>query len=124
MIALRNFVYQISKITVETVEENCNTREIIEHWKEQRVILIGGHSNWQKKIKRIFPKRKYVSTGQSTFPEQILTDREYIICCTEVLSHSVYYKVIANKKVNQSLIYTRGINVEKFLMEIRAQSEV
>lgn len=51
-------------------------------------------------------------------------DRKYIICCTEVLSHSVYYKVIANKQENQALIYTRGINVEKFLMEIKAQRDM
>ena len=122
LIALRNFVYQTTK-TVETDEENQDFEKIIEDWREQPVVVIGGHSNWQKKIRNIFPKWKYVSAGQSTFPEQILMDRKYIICCTEVLSHSVYYKVIANKQEKQALIYTRGINVEKFLMEIKAQSE-
>lgn len=122
LISLRNFVYQTSK-TTEGDEEKQNFAQIIEDWREQPVVVIGGHSNWQKKIRNIFPKWKYVSAGQSTFPEQILTDRKYIICCTEVLAHSVYYKVIANKQENQALIYTRGINVEKFLMEIKAQKE-
>ena len=124
LIALRNFVYQTSKTIAEQAEENYNFERIIEDWREQPVVLIGGHSNWQKKIKNIFPKWKYVSASQSTFPEQILIDRKYIICCTEVLSHSVYYKVIANKQGKQSLIYTRGINLEKFLMEIKAQREM
>lgn len=123
LIALRNFVYQTSK-TMEADEEKQNYAQIIEDWSNQPVVVIGGHSNWQKKIRNIFPKWKYVSAGQSTFQEQILIDRKYIICCTEVLSHSVYYKVIANKQENQALIYTRGINVEKFLMEIKAQRDI
>lgn len=124
LIALRNFVYQISETTLEPDEEKQNLEKIIEDWREQPVVVIGGHSNWQKKIRNIFPKWKYVSAGQSTFQEQILIDRKYIICCTEVLSHSVYYKVIANKQENQTLVYTRGINVEKFLMEIKAQRDM
>lgn len=124
LIALRNFVYQTSETTLEADEEKQNFEKIIEDWREQPVVVIGGHSNWQKKIRNIFPKWKYVPAGQSTFQEQILMDRKYIICCTEVLSHSVYYKVIANKQENQALIYTRGINVEKFLMEIKAQRDM
>lgn len=124
LIALRNFVYQTSKTMLEPDEEKQNFEKIIEDWREQPVVVIGGHSNWQKKIRNIFPKWKYVPAGQSTFQEQILMDRKYIICCTEVLSHSVYYKVIANKQENQALIYTRGINVEKFLMEIKAQRDM
>lgn len=124
LIALRNFVYQTSGTPLEPDEEEQNYEKTIEDWREQPVVVIGGHSNWQKKIRNIFPKWKYVSAGQSTFPEQILMDRKYIICCTEVLSHSVYYKVIANKQENQALIYTRGINVEKFLMEIKAQRDL
>lgn len=124
LISLRNFVYQSSKKGEDEREQEADFEHIVEVWKEQPVILIGGHNNWQNKIRQLFPKWKYISANQSTFPEQILNDRKYIICCTEVLAHSVYYKVLVNKQKKQLLIYTRGINVEKFLLEIKKQESV
>lgn len=127
LISLRNYVYQL---TEESDLENDNIKykeeqrdKVQKFWSKQAVVVIGGHINWQQKIKNVFPKWSYVSANQRAFVSDMINDKAYIICNTEILSHSVYYKVVANKRATQKLIYTKGCNIEKFLTELEEQNE-
>lgn len=127
LISLRNYVYQL---TEESDLENDNIKykeeqrdKVQKFWSKQAVVVIGGHINWQQKIKNVFPKWSYVSANQRAFVSDMINDKAYIICNTEILSHSVYYKVVANKRATQKLIYTKGCNIEKFLTELEEQND-
>lgn len=128
LISLRNYVYQLTEEESDLENDNIKYKEeqrdkVQKFWSKQAVVVIGGHINWQQKIKNVFPKWSYVSANQRTFVSDMINDKTYIICNTEILSHSVYYKVVANKRASQKLIYTKGCNIEKFLVELEEQNE-
>lgn len=121
LILLREYIYKSSKADENLDNNTIDYEKIQKFWIEQSVVLIGGRENWQQKIKNIFPKWKYVTASHTTFSPDMISDKKYIICNTDVLSHSVYYKVIANKSANQYLLYAHGTNLEKFLIELEGQ---
>lgn len=128
LISLRNYVYQLTEEENDLENDNTKYKEeqrdkVQKFWSKQAVVVIGGHINWQQKIKNVFPKWSYVSANQRAFVSDMINDKAYIICNTEILSHSVYYKVVANKRAAQKLIYTKGCNIEKFLVELEEQNE-
>lgn len=123
LIQLRNYTYKREKIAEKTDDKVINLEQVRKFWLEQSVVLIGGHENWQQKIKTTFPKWKFVTAGQTSFSPDMISDKKYIICNTDILAHSVYYKVIANKTANQFLLYTHGSNLDKFLMELEGQRD-
>lgn len=121
LIQLRNYIYKNSEMEEEPDNKIFDFERMRKFWLEQSVVMIGGHENWQQKIRTAFPKWKYITAGQASFSPEIISDKQYIICNTDVLAHSVYYKVIANRNANQILFYTHGRNVEKFLIELDRQ---
>ena len=128
LISLRNYVYQLTEEENDLENDNTKYKEeqrdkVQKFWSKQAVVVIGGHINWQQKIENVFPKWSYVSANQRAFVADMINDKAYIICNTEILSHSVYYKVVANKRAAQKLIYTKGCNIEKFLVELEEQNE-
>lgn len=123
LIRLREYIYKSSEMEENLDDKIIDFEKIRNFWVVQSVVLIGGHENWQQKIKSVFPTWKYVTASQTTFSPDMVSDKKYIICNTDVLAHSVYYKVIANKSANQSLLYTHGRNIEKFLIELEGQKD-
>lgn len=124
LVRLREYIYKSSEMEENPDNKIIDYEKIRKFWLEQSVVLIGGHENWQQKIKNSFPKWKYVTANQTTFSPDMICDKKYIICNTDVLAHSVYYKVVANKNVNQILIYTHSTNLEKFLIDLEGQNGV
>lgn len=121
LVQLRNYIYKNAEMEEESDNKIIDYEKMHEFWLEQSVVMIGGHENWQQKIRAVFPKWKYITAGQASFSPEIISDKQYIICNTDVLAHAVYYKVIANRNANQILFYTHGRNIENFLIELDRQ---
>ena len=85
--------------------------------------MIGGHVNWQNKLKELFPKWQFVTAKQGTLVGNVIKGRDVIVCNTMVLDHGCYYKVVAELDRRQQLCYVHSNNIEKCLGEIVAQME-
>lgn len=92
-------------------------------WKEKKVLVVGGHANWQNRLREMFPKWQFVPAGQNKLESEMIRGKEWIICNTGILAHSCYYKVISEKKKNQKLLYVQSSNIRRCIMELEAQLE-
>lgn len=117
---LRTYVYLMSKEEDEEVLPKQTEEETIA-WKNRRVVVVGGHVNWQNKLKELFPKWHFVAAGQNCWDGEVIKGKDFIICNTEILNHACYYKVIAQKSKAQQLLYVHSNNIQRFLMELEAQ---
>lgn len=123
--ALRSYVYLMSE-QEETFEQEPQENELnrwIDFLKEKKVLVIGGHVNWQNKLKELFPKWQFVTAKQGTLVGNVIKGRDVIVCNTMVLDHGCYYKVVAELDRRQQLCYVHSNNIEKCLGEIVAQME-
>lgn len=105
---------------IEKMEGNCaeNLRTIL---KGRRVIVIGGHVNWQKRFREQFPQWQFVSADKNNYDGESIRSKEVIIVNTAVLKHSCYYRVLAERGENQILLYVNGSNPERCMQELIEQ---
>lgn len=118
---LRTYVYALTE-NWENVPEKKSGK--VDVWKEKKVLVVGGHANWQNKLRDIFPDWQFVAAGQNSLDGDVIRGKEWIICNTNTLAHSCYYKVISEKGKNQKLLYVRSSNIRRCIMELEAQLEM
>lgn len=97
-----------------------NLRTIL---KGRRVIVIGGHVNWQKRFREQFPQWQFVAADKNNYDGESIRSKEVIIVNTAVLKHSCYYRVLAERGENQILLYVNGSNPERCMQELMEQLE-
>lgn len=97
--------------------------EKIRSWKEKKVVVVGGHVNWQAKLKELFPNWQFLLAGQSALAGNMIRGKEIIIFNTMILDHSCYYKVISEKGKEQKLCYVHSNNIEKCIKELASQMQ-
>ncbi|WP_432627037.1 hypothetical protein [Brotaphodocola sp.] len=106
-------------------EENSNTSRCAENLrtilKGRRVIVIGGHVNWQKRFREQFPQWQFVAADKNNYDGESIRSKEVIIVNTAVLKHSCYYRVLAERGENQILLYVNGSNPERCMQELIEQ---
>jgi len=129
--------------------ELIKLREFILHWKEEgvedipyedggrkqpgedgkpldigrldRSIVIGGHRNWQKKLRQCLPGSQFLASDYMNFDPAVLHNKKYIIVNTDILKHGLYYKIMNERKKEQKILYVHGNNVDRTLREIAKQ---
>lgn len=116
---LRSYVYGVRKEWIE--ESDIDVEEQIKVWQERKVIVFGGHSNWQRKLKEKFPKWQFVIAEIKSFSNDLIRDKEYIICNTDMLSHASYYKIVAGRNKKQKMLYVRSNNLDLCIKELCMQ---
>lgn len=106
-------------------EENSDTSRCAENLrtilKGRRVIVIGGHVNWQKRFREQFPQWQFVAADKNNYDGESIRSKEVIIVNTAVLKHSCYYRVLAERGENQILLYVNGSNPERCMQELIEQ---
>lgn len=123
--ALRSYVYLINDEHEDDEGKSStasfNMNKVVEAWKERKVLVLGGHSNWQGKLKEMFPKWQFLSARQSAQIGNVIAGKEIILCNTGFLDHPSYYKMISLKGKQQKLCYVHSNNMGKCLAELEAQ---
>lgn len=116
---------QVKDKDTEETEENSNTSRCAENLrtilKGRRVIVIGGHVNWQKRFREQFPQWQFVAADKNNYDGESIRSKEVIIVNTAVLKHSCYYRVLAERGENQILLYVNGSNPERCMQELIEQ---
>ncbi len=87
----------------------------------ERSIVIGGHRNWQKKLRRCLPSSQFLASDYMNFDPAVLHNKKYIIVNTDILKHGLYYKIMNERKKGQKILYVHGNNVDRTLREIAEQ---
>lgn len=117
---MRSYLYTLSEDWEEGNAEACAETKLSE-WSEKKVLVVGGHTNWQNKLRELFPKWQFISAGQNSLNDKMIRGKDCIICNTEVLAHSCYYKILSGRERRQKLCYVHSNNIQKCLRELAQQ---
>jgi hypothetical protein len=118
LVALRDYVYNLTEddsmilqVSVEAMKEKLS---------KQRIVIIGGHSNWVSKMKKEFPEWVYVNPEASGSTDVSIVDKaDHVYFFTDTISHSKYYQfmnVVRERKADFG--YIHGVNIEKNIRSI------
>ena len=112
--------YMFNQSTNEDIEEN-NTVDI-DALNSYKVVIVGGGTNWQNKMKEVLPNYTYISIENKNFDIKLLNNKDMIILNTSALSHSLYYKVINYVRDNDiPMDYLKpSLNIMKCIIDIDA----
>ena len=102
-------------------EESHRTEDHAALMKGEKMLIIGGHINWQRKMKQYLPRSQFLSSDNLHFDNSVLHCKRYIIFNTDVLKHGLYYKIIGQRKKEQKILYVHGNNIDKILQDINRQ---
>ena len=102
-------------------EESHRTEDHTALMKGEKMLIIGGHINWQRKMKQYLPRSQFLSSDNLHFDNSVLHCKRYIIFNTDVLKHGLYYKIIGQRKKEQKILYVHGNNIDKILQDINRQ---
>ena len=119
LVSLRSFAYQLRVGQEE--ELPAHGREKLEGLRLEKSLVIGGHSNWQKKMRCHFPNSQFLACDNRNFDPSILRNKRYIIFNTDILKHASYNRIMAERKKGQKILYVHGNNVERCLGELAGQ---
>lgn len=87
---LRTFAFSVRSEDV-VAEKEVSLSELI---KDKKITIIGGHTNWQNKMKKKYPKLNLLDGHSTSFDLQTLTSSDFVLLYTGNMSHTVYYKMI------------------------------
>ncbi len=87
----------------------------------RQVVAIGGHANWQRRFREIFPEWQFLAAGKNNYDPALIRNRDVIIINTAVLKHSSYYRMLAERGEEQIVLYVRGNNPARCIRELAGQ---
>jgi hypothetical protein len=84
-----------------------------------KIVIVGGHPNWQEQIKTQLPHVRIIDTNALNFDPEQLKEVDLIIFNTATLSHAMYYKMINYARKNKIHIgYIANQNIGMSLSQI------
>lgn len=98
-------------------EPEVSFEEMQEALAGRKIVIVGGHPIWVKKLKEVFPKWKYIS-DENFRPSEVknLDGVERLYFYTDHMSHNMYetyIKAAREKKVPFG--YIQGVNIESMV---------
>lgn len=121
LIKLREFVFCKKEADEAETEPDEAGSQMFDVGRLERSIVIGGHRNWQKKLRRCLPGSQFLASDYMNFDPSVLHNKKYIIVNTDILKHGLYYKIMNERKKGQKIVYVHGNNVDRTLREIAKQ---
>lgn len=119
--ALRTHLYHVTEYD-EAVEE-ADREDVVRRLGKKKITIIGGHTNWVRKLKKLFPDWDFISPEVSASNMgQDIHLAEYVYFFTDTLSHSVYetyIQLVREKHI--SFGYIHGVNIEANLKQMREE---
>lgn len=87
---LREFVFSIKQEYVPQDTE-INLSELI---KDKKIVIIGGHENWRKKLKDIYPSINTIDGFNEGFDVKLISQADFVFLHTGYMNHGTYYRAI------------------------------
>lgn len=98
---LREFIFNLEDLEDYKEDEEIDYNKL----KKLNAVIIGGHQQWQSKMKEYLPTCKFISPEALNFDVSILSNVDKVFIYTNYLNHGMYYKVI--NEVRQ-----KGLNIK------------
>ena len=121
--AMRQHLYYLTQEDEETV--TVSSDEMKSFIRGKRIVIVGGHNNWQSKLKTEFPDWTYINPSVSgTLDASVVDKADYVYFFTDTLGHSAFYKyinVVKERKVPFG--YIHGVNIENNVRQIYTELE-
>ena len=112
--SLREFMFSLDNEEEYPEIDDVN----YERLKEYKGVIVGGHDNWQRKMKELLPNFKYIQTDALNFDINILNDKEPVFIYTNYLNHGLYYKLINEVRKKEIPLYYLPYNInEKIILK-------
>lgn len=122
LISLRNYIFQCVQAEEKPKQEEAlSNEEYAELMKGEKMLIIGGHVNWQKKMKQYLPHSQFLSSDNLHFDNSVLYCKKYLVFNTDMMKHGLYYKITGQRKKGQKILYVHGNNITKSLQELKRQ---
>lgn len=128
LIALREYAYKSTwepdsaeEIGTEGINiEEINIEEMRKAVAEKAVVIIGGHTNWIQKLKRLFPGWLFVHPdAYKTVDGKVLENKDQVYFFTDYLNHVSYVKYIAALREKRIPFgYLGRVNVESVVRRV------
>lgn len=106
IVALRDFLYTSENPTVD--DQTKNIEEKLVDLKKYKIGMIGGHPNWQKKLKEIMPAVILVNPDEINKDLAFIDRLDYLFINTSIFSHAFYERVM--KQVGKSEVTLHYLN--------------
>ena len=94
---------------------------------DKKIVIIGGHVNWQNKLKQIFPEWFFVHPdAYKTVNAGMLEGKEKVYFFTDYINHISYKKFIAivrERNIPFGYIGSRNINSVVYLKGNRQKND-
>jgi len=118
LIALRDHIFKMTEDDIEEEEDQILLERMKRAIADKKIMIIGGHENWQKRMRKIFPKWKYVSVSENLGLDTV-EGMDHIYFFTDFMSHELYYKFVSlMRRRDMNWYYIHGTNIEKNIRQI------
>lgn len=116
VIALREYMFKESNdIRIDDTEKDIDLPTL----NNLKGIIIGGHPNWQNKMKEKLSSWTFIEANVSRINSSLLKDRNIVIINTVHLNHALYYGTMnCIRNEDCTLGYVSSTNVEMAVKEI------
>lgn len=86
-----------------------------------KVVIAGGHSTWQSRLKESLPNSySYIEGDHEQFDERLIDNIEHVFIYTKYMSHGFYYKLMEKvKKTNVAYTYIKHTSSEYVVNQIK-----
>lgn len=113
---LREFIFNFDNLETPLLANSNN----YDNLKNLSAIIIGGHPNWQQKMKSYLQNCKFISPENLSFDTSILNNVDIVFIYTNYLNHAMYYKIMAEiREKNIRLEYLKAnTNIDIVLNQI------
>lgn len=116
VIALREYVFKENN-SIE-IEDNGIDLDLSK-LNNLKGVIIGGHPNWQNKMKEKLPNWTFIDANVSRINSSLLKDKNIVIINTVYLNHALYYGVMNYiRNEDCALGYVSSTNVELSIKEV------
>lgn len=116
VVGLRKYIF-----TREKGEESpISLEEMIKITAKKKIIIMGGHQNWQRKVNEVLPTVELVYVDLMNRDFKIISGYDYVFVKTSVLSHGFYSKLMKTlgKDKHKLRYLSDKVNIEKTIEEI------
>ncbi|MDO4521253.1 MAG: hypothetical protein Q4B44_06390, partial [Erysipelotrichaceae bacterium] len=118
LIALRDHIFKMTEDDIEEEEDQVLLERMKRAIADKKIMIIGGHENWQKRMRKIFPKWKFVAVSDNLGLDTV-DGMDYIYFFTDFMSHELYYKFVGlMRRRDMNWYYIHGTNIEKNIRQI------
>ena len=101
-------------------ETELSSSEIEAYLKEKKICLIGGHENWIKKLRQIFPDWRYIRPNIFQMKDvSELKKYDCVFMFTDHLDHRTYQRFMAVvREAHLPIGYVTSVNLDRGMRQI------